>query len=94
VVIPKEEGFTRFNPYSAEMIPQGGITMYSPKIRKNLIPKIFQKARAEGIHMTDLVNGILEKALNGGDQFGETIANGQKLTFSQKDGGQPGETGS
>ncbi len=68
--------------------------MYSPKIREDLIPRIFRKARAQGIHMTALVNGILEKALNGGDELEETIANGQKFGFSKKDGGQSGEAGS
>jgi len=68
--------------------------MYSPKIREVLIPKIHQKARAKGIHMTTLVNGILENALNGGDELEETIAPDEKFTFSKKDGRQPGEAGS
>lgn len=37
--------------------------MYSPKIRDELIPKIYQTAKARGIHMTVLVNDILNKAL-------------------------------
>ena len=40
-------------------------TMYSPKIREDLIPKIYQVARAKRIRMTILVNQILENALNG-----------------------------
>jgi hypothetical protein len=70
---------------------KGGIKMYSPKIREDLIPKIYQKARAKGINMTTLVNGILENALNGGDELEETIAHGKKLGFSKKDGRQDGE---
>ncbi len=41
--------------------------------------------------MTTLVNGILENALNGGDELEETIAHGKKLGFSKKDGRQDGE---
>ncbi len=37
--------------------------MYSPKIRDELIPKIYEIARAKGIRMTTLVNEIIEKAL-------------------------------
>jgi len=37
--------------------------MYSPKIRDELIPKIYETARARGIRMTTLVNEIIEKAL-------------------------------
>jgi hypothetical protein len=44
-------------------------TMYSPKIREDLVPKIYQVAKAKKIKMTTLVNRILEKALNGGDRF-------------------------
>ena len=38
--------------------------MYSPKIRDELIPKIYETARAKGIRMTTLVNEIIEKALD------------------------------
>ena len=37
--------------------------MYSPKIRDELIPKIYEIAKAKGIRMTTLVNEIIEKAL-------------------------------
>lgn len=39
--------------------------MYSPKIKEELIPKIYQTAKARGIRMTTLVNEILRKVLNG-----------------------------
>ena len=39
--------------------------MYSPKIRDDLIPKLYQEAKAKRIPMTDLVNRILEQVLNG-----------------------------
>jgi hypothetical protein len=37
--------------------------MYSPKIKEDLIPKIYQEARARRVPMTVLVNTILEHAL-------------------------------
>ena len=39
--------------------------MYSPKIKPELIPRIYETAKARGIHMTTLVNEILRKALDG-----------------------------
>lgn len=38
--------------------------MYSPKIKEELIPRIYKAARARGIRMTTLVNDILNMALN------------------------------
>lgn len=38
--------------------------MYSPKIKEELIPKIYKIAKIRGIRMTTLVNEILAKALN------------------------------
>jgi len=37
--------------------------MYSPKIREELIPRIYQAAKASGTPMTKWVNRILESAL-------------------------------
>lgn len=37
--------------------------MYSPKIKDELIPKIYQVAKAKGVSMTALVNEILKNAL-------------------------------
>lgn len=37
--------------------------MYSPKIKEELIPRIYKTAMARGIRMTTLVNEIIEKAL-------------------------------
>jgi len=39
--------------------------MYSPKIKEDLVSKLYQKAKAEGIPMTKLVDEILRNALNG-----------------------------
>ncbi len=38
--------------------------MYSPKIKPELIPRIYEIAKTRGIHMTTLVNDILRKALD------------------------------
>lgn len=38
--------------------------MYSPKIKDELIPKIYETAKVRGIRMTTLVNEIIEKALD------------------------------
>jgi len=37
--------------------------MYSPKIKEELIPKIYKIAKIRGIRMTALVNEILGEAL-------------------------------
>jgi hypothetical protein len=63
--------------------------MYSPKIREDLIPKIYQAAKAEKVRMTTLVNRILEKAVNGGGGFeGEkALSAGKESGLSEKNGG-------
>lgn len=38
--------------------------MYSPRIRDELIPRLYLIAKARGVRMTTLVNGIIEKALH------------------------------
>ena len=37
--------------------------MYSPKIREELIPKLWRLARARRVPMTKLVNAFIEEAL-------------------------------
>lgn len=61
--------------------------MYSPKIREDLIPRLFHAAREKKIHMTTFVNGILEKALSGGDDIEEKriVATGEESPISQED---------
>ncbi|MCD6318855.1 hypothetical protein J7M02_07305 [Candidatus Aerophobetes bacterium] len=41
-----------------------GEKMYSPKIKEDLVPKLYKRAKAEGISMTELVDKILRNALN------------------------------
>ena len=38
--------------------------MYSPKIRAELVPRIYREAKRLDIHMTTWMNAILETALN------------------------------
>jgi len=45
--------------------------MYSPKIKEELIPKIYRLAKARGIRMTTFVNEILRKALDEGGKDGK-----------------------
>ena len=44
--------------------------MYSPKIREDLIPRIYQAGRAAGIPMTRWVNHAVEMALADPPQIG------------------------
>jgi hypothetical protein len=37
--------------------------MYSPKIREELIPRIYRAAKAAGVAMTTLVNQLIEEKL-------------------------------
>ncbi len=68
-------------------VKKEAMRMYSPKIREDLIPRIFHAAREKKIHMTTFVNGILEKALNGGDELEEksVMATGEEFSLPQED---------
>lgn len=39
--------------------------VYSPKISEDLIPKLYRKAKLEGLPMTAVVDRIIRHALNG-----------------------------
>jgi hypothetical protein len=67
-------------------------SMYSPKIREDLIPKIYKMAKARKVKMTTFVNQVLEKVLNGGDEFGakEIVSNSKESNFPKEDGGNGG----
>ena len=54
--------------------------MYSPKIKDELIPKLYIEAKAKRIRMTTLVNRILEKGLSGGEK---ALAGGEKREETQ-----------
>jgi len=44
--------------------------MYQPKIREDLIPRLYRMARARGIPMTTLVSELVEAALQRIEQEG------------------------
>ena len=62
--------------------------MYSPKIKDGLIPIIYRASKRRRVRMTALVNEILEKALNGGDEFGakEIVSGGKESNFPKENG--------
>lgn len=51
--------------------------LYSPKIKEELIPQIYQIAKDRGIRMTSLVNTIISQAL---DEMGDKKDNGGNET--------------
>jgi hypothetical protein len=61
-------------------------TMYSPKIREDLIPEIYRAAKALGIRMTTFVNQILERVLNEVSVFEdqETASDGNALASQEE----------
>lgn len=56
--------------------------MYNPKIKPELVPRIYEIAKARGIYMTTLVNDVLRKAL---DKMVD-IENKQSSIFKKGDG--------
>jgi len=46
--------------------------MYSPKIREDLIPRIYRVAKDAGLAMTTWVNQVVERALPEKDEGQET----------------------
>jgi hypothetical protein len=42
---------------------KGRLRMYSPKIREDLIPKIYRVAKGAKVAMTEWVNQVIEQAL-------------------------------
>lgn len=47
--------------------------MYSPKITPDLIPRLYQLAKAHNIPMTRLVNMLLEHSLTRAEQDAEQV---------------------
>ncbi len=52
--------------------------MYSPKIREELIPKIYRAAKNAGVHMTTWVNDVLARALSDIEDSDERSTNERK----------------
>lgn len=57
--------------------------MYSPKIREDLIPKIYRAAKGAKVAMTQWVNQVIEKALPPDGEETDPEINGRN---SQKEG--------
>lgn len=55
--------------------------MYSPKIREDLIPRIYRAARGAKIPMTRWVNRLIEEAL---PEKVEIDADGMKMTRKER----------
>lgn len=60
--------------------------MYSPKIREDLIPKVYQAAKKAGLAMTEWVNRVIEGALrdSGANQGPETNDGNQERRDSHE----------
>ena len=52
---------------------QKGGTVYQPKIREDLIPRLYHLAKAQGVPMTRLVSELLEAALQHLEREGEAV---------------------
>jgi len=61
----EDEGYHTEYLKDIEKVLRGENGMYSPKIEEDLVTKLYQKAKAEGVPMTKLVDQIIREALNG-----------------------------
>ena len=61
----EDEGYHTEYLKDIEKVLKGENGMYSPKIKEDLITKLYQKAKVEGVPMTKLVDQIIREALNG-----------------------------
>ncbi len=61
----EDEGYHTEYLRDIEKVLKGEKGMYSPKIEEDLVTKLYQKAKAEGVPMTKLVDQIIRDALNG-----------------------------
>ncbi len=61
----EDEGYHTEYLKDIEKVLKGENGMYSPKIEEDLVTKLYQKAKAEGVPMTKLVDQIIREALNG-----------------------------
>ena len=61
----EDEGYHTEYLKDIEKVLKGESGMYSPKIGEDLVTKLYQKAKVEGVPMTKLVDQIIREALNG-----------------------------
>ena len=59
---------------------EGKVKMYSPKIKEDLIPKLYRVARKKGVPMTELVDDIIREALENEYQADRKGVDGGKWT--------------
>lgn len=59
----EDEGYHTEYLKDIEKVLKGENGMYSPKIKEDLITKLYQKAKVEGVPMTKLVDQILRDGL-------------------------------
>jgi len=59
----EDEGYHRAYLKDIEKVLKGENGMYSPKIKEDLVTKLYQKAKVEGVPMTKLVDQILRDGL-------------------------------
>jgi len=60
----EDEGYHTEYLKDIEKVLKGENGMYSPKIKEDLVTKLYQKAKVEGVPMTKLVDQIIRDALN------------------------------
>ncbi len=61
----EDEGYHTEYLKDIEKVLKGKNGMYSPKIEEDLVTKLYQKVKVEGVPMTKLVDQIIRDALNG-----------------------------
>jgi len=61
----EDEGYHTEYLKDIEKVLKGENGMYSPNIKEDLVTKLYQKAKVEGVPMTKLVDQIIRDALNG-----------------------------
>jgi hypothetical protein len=65
-----------WNSRRSKYLSERRVRMYSPKVREDLIPRIYQIARKSRIPMTVWVNQVIERALmENGKEIGQETKN-------------------
>jgi hypothetical protein len=59
--------------------------MYSPKIREDLVPRIYQEAKKAGVKMTVWVNAVIELALKKIDEAEKENAKKEKRSTNKSE---------
>ena len=59
--------------------------MYSPKIREDLIPRIYREAKKSGVKMTVWVNAVIELSLRKIDEAKNDQTEKEKKSWHRKE---------